>query len=550
MRHNDLRLHRQGEGDRDDGSPAGLSRPSRDHSIGETCTLLHPLLRDSRHNAVDSLLGAGSAAVVKHPECDSCLTYVYRAVTLHRTACLDHRRLPADGIDGLGGGLHASGDNAVGNDIPHRQHAGGAAMDFLHHPREMVYRGHAQTDDTATRPGIYPAGDGDTGSLHHPAPGIVCKEIQLKKMINPAILKALLRKEVLLMRRNPIVPKIILMMPLMVMLVVPLVANLDVKNVNVAVVDNDRSQLSRRIISDIGAAQSLSVSAVCQIHSEAISMVEKGDADVLLTIPPDYSRNLATDRASVDVEANGVNATRGMLGARYVSQSVVGTLHQWQSETGRQTAASGISIINRYNPTLNFHNYMIPALMVVLLIIICGFLPTLNLVSEKESGTIEAINVTPVSRFTFVLSKLIPFWVVGLLVVTVGMLVGWLVYGLVPQGNIGVIYLAAILFSLVMSGLGVSIANRSATMLQSIFVMFAFIIIFQLMSGLFTPISSMPEWAQALTYAIPPRYFIEIMRSVYLKGTSLSELLPQFCALAAFAAILCLLAALSYKKRS
>lgn len=369
-------------------------------------------------------------------------------------------------------------------------------------------------------------------------------------MINPAILKALLRKEVLLMRRNPIVPKIILMMPLMVMLVVPLVANLDVKNVNVAVVDNDRSQLSRRIISDIGAAQSLSVSAMCQTHNEAISLVEKGDADVLLTIPPDYSRNLATDGASVDVEANGVNATRGMLGARYVSQSLAGTLHQWQSETGRQTVVSGISIINRYNPTLNFHNYMIPALMVVLLIIICGFLPTLNLVSEKESGTIEAINVTPVSRFTFVLSKLIPFWGVGLLVVTVGMLVGWLVYGLVPQGDIGVIYLAAILFSLVMSGLGVSIANRSATMLQSIFVMFAFIIIFQLMSGLFTPISSMPEWAQALTYAIPPRYFIEIMRSVYLKGTSLSELLPQFCALAAFAAILCLLAALSYKKRS
>lgn len=188
--------------------------------------------------------------------------------------------------------------------------------------------------------------------------------------------------------------------------------------------------------------------------------------------------------------------------------------------------------------------------MVVLLIIICGFVPALNLVSEKENGTIEAMNVTPVSRSAFVLSKLIPFWAVGLLVVSVGMLIGWLVYGLVPAGSIGAIYLAAILFSLVMSGLGVWIANRSATMLQSIFVMFAFIMVFQLMSGLFTPIASMPEWARCITYAIPPRYFIEIMRAVYLKGTPLTALMPHYLALAGSAAALCCIAALSYKKQS
>lgn len=188
--------------------------------------------------------------------------------------------------------------------------------------------------------------------------------------------------------------------------------------------------------------------------------------------------------------------------------------------------------------------------MVVLLIIICGFLPALNLVSEKESGTIEAMNVTPVNRLTFVLSKLIPFWIIALLVVTVGMIVGWLVYGLVPEGNIGAIYLATILFSLVMSGLGISIANQSSTMLQSIFVMFAFIMIFQLMSGLFTPIRSMPQWAQFITYAIPPRYFIKIMRSVYLKGTTIAELWPQYTALASFASAILLLAALTYKKQS
>ncbi|MCH5239984.1 MAG: ABC transporter permease, partial [Muribaculaceae bacterium] len=110
--------------------------------------------------------------------------------------------------------------------------------------------------------------------------------------------------------------------------------------------------------------------------------------------------------------------------------------------------------------------------------------------------------------------------------------------------------LATIIFSLVMSSLGVWIANQSSTMLQSIFVMFAFIMVFQLMGGLFTPIQSMPDWAQIITYAIPPRYFIEIMRSVYLKGTSVSELWTQYLALAGYALFFCILAALTYKKQS
>lgn len=369
-------------------------------------------------------------------------------------------------------------------------------------------------------------------------------------MINPRILKALLRKEIALMRRNPIIPKIILIMPVMVMLVIPLVANLDVKNVNVAIVDNDNSQLSRRIISDINHSDFLTVSSVSGSHNQALHEIENGAADALLTIPSDYEKEASIGNALIDIEANGVNAIKGMLGARYISQSVMQTLACWHQETGIAAADYGSSVINRYNPTLNFRNYMIPALMVVLLIIICGFLPALNLVSEKESGTIEAMNVTPVSRLTFVLSKLIPFWFIALLVVTVGMIVGWLVYGLVPVGSIWAIYLATILFSLVMSGLGVSIANQSSTMLQSIFVMFAFIMIFQLMSGLFTPIQSMPQWAQCLTYAIPPRYFIEIMRSVYLKGATIAELWQQYALLAGFAASLLLLAALTYKKQA
>ncbi|MDE6065703.1 MAG: ABC transporter permease [Duncaniella sp.] len=360
------------------------------------------------------------------------------------------------------------------------------------------------------------------------------------------ILVALLRKEIVMMRHNPIIPKMIVALPVMALLIIPLVATFDVKDVEVAVVDNDHSQLSRRMIADMDASRELSVIATVNTHKEAMDLIEKGKADVILSIPPHFSRDIS----ELDVEANGVNATKGMLGMQYVVNSVTSTLRAVNIGEGRNVPESMASVLYRFNPTLNFKHYMIPALMVFLIIMICGFLPALNLVSEKETGTIEAMNVTPVSRTVFVLSKLIPFWVTGILVVTIGIIIGFFVYGVAPIGNIACIYLASILLSLVMSGLGVTIANKSATMLQTIFVMFAFIIIFQLMGGLFTPIGSMPEWAQYITYAVPPRFFNEIMRSIYLKGTSVFELRSQFLWLAAYAMLAIYCAAITYKKRS
>lgn len=381
--------------------------------------------------------------------------------------------------------------------------------------------------------------------------------------MNIRILRILLFKEIQLLKRHPIVPKIIVVLPVMAMLILPLVANLDIRSVGVAVVDNDCSELSRCIVSDMAASENLVISGVFPRYDRALEMVERGDADVILTIPSNYSRDLERGLTpTLALSANGVNATKGMLGSRYAAQSSGATVSRWMKERAVyissglstvqdfQTKQDVAAVLNLYNPTLNFRNYMIPALMVVLIIIICGFLPTLNLVTEKESGTIEAMNVSPVGKFTFVLSKLIPYWIIGLIVITVGLIVGWLVYGLVPVGNVILIYLAAILFSLVMSGLGVTIANRSSTILQSIFVIFAFIVIFQLMSGLFTPISSMPQWAQYATYAIPPRYFIEIMRAVYLKGATFCDLWRQYMALAGFAVMFFIVATFSYSKRS
>ena len=208
-----------------------------------------------------------------------------------------------------------------------------------------------------------------------------------------------------------------------------------------------------------------------------------------------------------------------------------------------------LSTLNLFNPNLNYKLFMIPALMVMLLTLICGFLPALNVVGEKEAGTIEQINVTPVSRFTFIIAKLLPYWIIGFVVLTICFLLAWLLYGIVPVGNLGLIYFFSVLFVLAMSGLGLVISNHSATMQQAMFVMWFCMLILILMSGLFTPISSMPGWAQAITVLNPLKYLMEVMRMVFLKGSSLMDLLPQLFALLLFATVLNFWAVMSYKKR-
>ena len=361
----------------------------------------------------------------------------------------------------------------------------------------------------------------------------------------------LLKKEFIQFRRNKFIPKMVVMFPVMAMLVISLVTTMDVKNVNVAVVDLDKSETSRRIISDMEASANLTLSLYAGMYEDALRAVEKGDADVILQIPAEYEKELVCGNPpAISLAANGVNATKSQLGAQYLLQAVMKTLKTLDVEQGIALPEEKVFVQNRYNPTLDYPVYMIPALMIILIIMICGFLPALNLVSEKEAGTIEQINVSPVSRLTFTLSKLIPYWIIGLLVLTLAMVIAWVAYGLVPVGSIWIIYVVTLLFSFVMSGLGVSIANCSSTMQQSMYVMFFFIIIFQLMSGLMTPIDSMPQWAQYITYVIPPRYFIEIMRSVYLKGSMFSELWQDFSMLAVFAVFVCLAAMITYKKQS
>lgn len=357
-----------------------------------------------------------------------------------------------------------------------------------------------------------------------------------------AVLPYLLEKEFKQFMRNAILPRIALMVPLMVMLVAPLVTTMDVKEVRVAVVDHDRTMASRRLTDRVAASPYFTLVARPTAYGGALRLVEDDRADIVLTIPAGYGRDLGAGHAAprVQITANAVNAAKAQIGANYLSQL-----------TTAQAALPGgerLAVQYRYNPTLDYRAYMIPALMTLLVLILCGVLPALNIVSEKEIGTIEQINVTPISRLTFTMGKLIPFWVIGLVAVGLGVAVGGLVYGVWPAGSLWLILLASLLFTSVASGFGLVVSNYSTTLRQALFVIYFFVMIFILMGGLFTPIASMPRWAQTVTYGLPTRYYGEAMRALYLKGSSFADLLPQFGALALMAVGLGAWAVVSYRK--
>ena len=218
----------------------------------------------------------------------------------------------------------------------------------------------------------------------------------------------LLDKEIRQFFRNAFLPKLVIVFPVMVILIIPWVTTMDVRHIGVSVVDNDHSETSRRIIQKIEASDYFNLRGVTESYDDSFALLEGGEADVILTIPNDFELSLIGDSPKrIGIDVNGINAMKGGLGSQYMVQLVMQTFGELQQEKSVVVSPDLFTVQNRYNPTLDYKHFMIPALMIMLLVMICGFLPALNLVSEKEIGTIEQINVTPVSRLSFTLAKLI-----------------------------------------------------------------------------------------------------------------------------------------------
>lgn len=372
-------------------------------------------------------------------------------------------------------------------------------------------------------------------------------------------LKFLIEKEFKQTLRNSIIPKLIIGYPIMVMLVFPWAINFEVKNIKVSVVDHNNSTYSQRLIQKIDASKYFIINNITSNYNEAMLDIEKSDADIILEIQSSFDVDIVKNKTTdVMLSANSVDGTRGLLGNAYLSQILNDYSSELRSELAPRTGTnmqsqqkmSAINVIPqyKYNENLDYKEFMIPALMVMMVTLICGILPALNIVSEKENGTIQQINVTPISKYQFILAKLIPYWIIGFIILSIAFVVVGLLYGIWPAGGFFPLYLSSLVFIIAISGFGLIISNYSGTLQQAMFLAFFFILILILMSGLFTPIASMPKWAQIVAYSNPLSYFMEIMRLIYLKGSSYAGIASPLLSLLGFAVGFNTWAVLSYSK--
>lgn len=374
-------------------------------------------------------------------------------------------------------------------------------------------------------------------------------------------LKFLIEKEFKQMFRNPLIPKMIVLYPIMTILVFPWAISFEIKNIKIDVVDNAKSTYSQRLTDKVAASKYFILNETPLNYQTAMLNIENGKTDMILEIPATFDKDIVKSQSSsVGVAINSVNGTLGLLGSNYIMQIVndfsselrgelINTLPPQSRASLMKTPQIEIVPQYRYNPELDYKNFMIPGFMVLLLTLICGILPALNIVIEKENGTIQQINVTPVSRINFILAKLIPFWVVGIIVLIISVTVAYLLYGLWPMGNITVILISAMIYIVSISGLGLIISNYSETLQQATFLVMFFILILILLGGIFTPVSSMPLWAQAIAAINPFNYLTETFRMIYLNGSTLRDISNNLLALAIIAAVVNSWAVFSYKKR-
>lgn len=369
-------------------------------------------------------------------------------------------------------------------------------------------------------------------------------------------LKFLLQKEFRQIFRDPSILRIIFMMPVVQLMILPWAADYEIKNIKLSVTDLDHSSYSRQLISKITASGYFQLTHYSNSFEESFEQIEKDNADLVLEIPAAFEKQLIRENeAGLFIASNAINGVKGNLGSAYLRTIIQDfnrevrlewiQLPRFSPQTQIEVTSS-----NWFNPLMNYKYFMVPGILVLLLTMVGANLTAINIVKEKEIGTIEQINVTPVKKYHFILGKLIPFWILGLVVLTLGLLISRVVYGIIPVGGFFTIYVFAAVYLLAVLGLGLLISTYASNQQQAMLISFFLMMIFVLLGGLYTSIDSMPVWAQWITRFNPVSYFIEVMRMVVLKGSTLNDIKMHLLIMTGFAVGLNGWAVFSYRKRT
>lgn len=369
-------------------------------------------------------------------------------------------------------------------------------------------------------------------------------------------LRILLEKEFRQIFRNPAILRLMFMMPSIQLLLLPLAADYEVKQVKICVVDYDRSTYSKRLVHKVTSGDYFQLVDYSDSYDHALRYLEKDEADIVLQIPTGFEKLLVKENeVTVYMALNAINGVKANLGGAYL-RNILGDFNgeirlEWVQPQGvNPQPVIGVEAINWYNPLMNYKIFMVPGILVILVTMVGGFLSALNIVKEKEVGTIEQINVTPIRKYQFVLGKLIPFWILGLIILTIGLIISWLAYDIVPVGSLVTIYTFAAVYLLAVLGMGLGVSTLANNQQQAMLLSFFLMMIFILLGGLYTSIDSMPRWAQVFTWFNPVTYFIEVMRMVVLKGSTLVDIRMHIVIVLMMAIFLNGFAVLNYRKRS
>ena len=359
----------------------------------------------------------------------------------------------------------------------------------------------------------------------------------------------LLEKEFTQIFRDKTLLKMMIGVPLIQLIVLVNAATFDLKNTNLAIMDLDMSPTSAILVSKF--SESPFFTPVLSTHSEneAYQAVEKGNADAILTIPNGFEKKLkSSKKADVMVEINSINASAAGLTNSY-SNSIIASFNKDYILPGQKVEMPIKTEVSFwYNPELNYKLFMLPGILVILVTIMGTLLGAINMVKEKELGTIEQLNVTPMMKYQFIFSKLFPFWIIALFELSFGLILGYLLYDIHIQGSLVVLYTFASIYLIGVLGIGLLIASLSDTQQQVMFVSFFFMLIFILMSGIFTSAESMPTWAQHFNAINPIAYFMRVIRMVVLKGSGFYEIRNELMIMTAFAIGSIMISVKTFKK--
>ncbi len=360
----------------------------------------------------------------------------------------------------------------------------------------------------------------------------------------------LLRKEFLQIFRHRIMLPMIFVLPIVQLLVLTFAADFEVRSIHLRVLDEDRSTFSRRLIDRFSANRQFVYDGLLNGRAQAFSSLEKGEADLFLVIPANFERDLRLDRpAKLQLTIDAINGVKAGIIGGYASAIIRDFDADIRRAPGAVTSSIEIRPRNWFNPELEYANFMVPGILVVLVTLVGMFLCGMNIVKEKEIGTIEQINVSPIRKHEFIMGKLLPFWIIGMAELAVGLSIGKLVFDIPLLGSLWLVFAFSALYLPVVLGLGLLVSTFTQTQQQAMFIAWFLLIIFILMSGLFTPIQSMPDWARQLTRFNPVAYFVELMRLVLLKGSGWADVRYHFAVMLAYGLAVNSLAIWNYRKQ-